>query len=402
MKVNLERIKNNLNEINNIKNHELCGYTRIAHSIEEKEALKWIEDKVSKLPMLTKQDKIGNFFSRYGDSHKKAIAIGSHIDTVSEGGFFDGSLGVIISLECIQTLIENNYNPNDNVPIELIGFIAEESNPLGGTFGSRALAGLLSFSSNYEEKLKEFGYSWDDVVSSKQTSDSYHYFLETHIEQGPLLEYNNKSIGVVTSITGMIKLSVLIHGLANHAGTTPIHLREDALVKTAGLIQKINELAALEDNIVATVGKMSIEPNASNIIPGKVYLTLDIRGKTSEEMNKFKNHIIEWSKKNINANFSIIDKKQPSLMSKEVYECTEKACQKRNISFQKIFSGAGHDARSMSNITKSGMIFIPSKDGISHRYDEFSSWEQIETGANITLNTIEILIKLASQNAKNF
>ena len=228
LQINLERLKTNLLEMGLVANAGEKGYTRSAFFTEEKQALDWLKGKLSDLPLVVSQDKLGNVYGKWGDLEKGAVAFGSHLDTVPEGGLYDGALGVVIGLECLQTLVESGYEPE--VPLELMAFVGEEANPLGGTFGSRAVAGLLSNSEEFEKKLAEFEINWNDCISVRHTSKDYRCFFELHIEQGAVLENNQKEIGIVTAIAGILRLFVTVHGRASHSGTTPMGLRKDALL----------------------------------------------------------------------------------------------------------------------------------------------------------------------------
>lgn len=387
IRINLDRLKKNLLSVGLIANSGQKGYTRLAYSQEEKKALDWLKTKLSELPLTISEDKIGNVFGRWGDLNQSAIAFGSHLDTVPEGGLYDGALGVVVGLECLNTLIEHQYKPE--VPLELICFVGEEANPLGGTFGSRSVAGLIEYSKELESKLEALHYTWEDVKASQRTRNEYSCFLELHIEQGALLETSNKKIGIVTSIAGIHRLFIRVRGRASHSGTTPMHLRKDALLDASKLVQKVNELAVQTNgNIVATVGEMSIHPGLANVVPGEAELMIEIRGSKLDDMMSIEMSIREWINKNIDAEISIAVKKEPNLLSETIQSCIEQVCQRGNIPSQYMFSGANHDANSFTALTDVGMILVPSKDGVSHHPDEFTSWEDIEVGANVMLKTI--------------
>ena len=339
-----------------------------------------------------KQDKIGNVFIRYGSAEKKAITFGSHLDTVPEGGLYDGALGVVLGLECLQIYIENNDEAI--VPLELICFVGEEANPLGGTFGSRAVAGLMEHSSAFEKKLGQFNYSWNDIIDSEKNKDYFHCFLEAHVEQGPILESDHKKIGVVDAIAGLLRESVTVYGRASHSGTTPMHLRNDALLQASKLVQKVNQLAIdHDDGIVATVGEFAIKPNLANVVPGEVNLVIEIRGKKWETIDLIRTNIKDWASKNIESEFNTVVEKKPNTLSEIIQDSIESACKLEDVSFKKMSSGANHDSMSMSRITETGMIFVPSKDGISHHPDEYTSWDDIEIGGKVMLHTIYDLVE---------
>ncbi|WP_103106943.1 Zn-dependent hydrolase [Brevibacillus reuszeri] len=391
-RINLERLKKNLLEVGAVANAGHKGYTRLAYSPEEKQALDWLQEKMKALSLTVSQDRLGNVTGRWGEADKPAIAFGSHLDTVPNGGLYDGALGVIVGLECLETMKEAGVLPE--VPLELTAFVGEEANLLGGTFGSRAIAGLVERSEDFENKLRQLDFTWEDVQASKRSKDDYHCYLELHIEQGALLETNQKQIGIVTAIAGILRLAVQVAGRASHSGTTPMHLRQDALLDASRLIQEVNRLAvAANSDIVATVGEISISPNLANVVPGQADLMIEIRGSSWAEMKGIEEQIRTWAHDNIDASISVAVEKQPMSLPASIQACIDEACQKQDRSYQYMFSGANHDANSMTALADVGMIFVPSKDGVSHHPDEYTSWDDIEAGANVMLETLQLLIE---------
>lgn len=390
--INMERLKHNLLAIGAIANAGVQGYTRLAYSPEERAALEWLTERMRGLGMAVRQDRIGNVYGRLGAAEGRAIAIGSHLDTVPQGGLYDGALGVAAGLECLETWIEHGGEPK--VPLELIAFVGEEANPLGGTFGSRAAAGLIARDEVLEDKLPEHAYTWEDIAESRIAPAAYHSFLELHIEQGAVLEQNGESIGVVTAIAGILRLAVRIIGKASHAGTTPMTLRQDALVDATRLIQVVNESAkAAGGDIVATVGEIHASPNLPSVVPGEVQLMIEIRGSTWESMEQVADQLREWMARTIRAEVSVAVEKRPNRMSDSVQASIAEACEQLGVSYRRMYSGANHDANSMTAITDVGMIFVPSVDGLSHHPDEFTSWTDIEVGANVMLRTLQLTEK---------
>lgn len=386
LKINAQRLQANLISLGNIANGGAKGFTRLAYSAEEKAAAEWLKQKLASLPVVVTQDRVGNVSAKWGDREQPAIAFGSHLDTVPEGGLFDGALGVVIGLECLETLIEAGYSPV--VPLELIGFIGEEANALGGTFGSRAMAGLLPDSAVFTQQLQQRGFSRDDVAVTR-SPDEFHAFLEIHIEQGPVLEAAKQSIGVVTAIAGILRLAVEVRGLASHSGTTPMHMRQDALLDAARLVQKVYEVAAAtKGDVVATVGEIAIFPNLANVVPGSAHLTIEIRGQRWADMKQAAADIESWAAEQLTASFRVAVEKHPITLDRGLGEQITNVCIREDIPHMAMPSGANHDANSMSALTKVGMIFVPSKDGLSHHPDEYTAWEEIETGANVLLQTI--------------
>ncbi|PKG24767.1 Zn-dependent hydrolase [Niallia nealsonii] len=364
------------------------GYTRLAFSEEEKSAKEWLIGKCQELNLKIRRDSADNIYARLGDGDKPALLIGSHLDTVPEGGLYDGALGVLTGLEALETIIESKIALDS--PVELVCFTGEEANPLGGTFGSRTATGLIDFQKEKEEELKQFGFTIEELQQAKMKKEDYLGFVELHIEQGEVLEKNQKNIGIVTSIAGIKRFKVEVFGKPSHSGTTPMTLRSDALVESSKIIQVVNEIAANYGNeMVATVGEFSIKPNLANVVPGYVSMLVEVRGKTWEDMQKVVQQIQAWIKENTK-NTTIVDivEKKPNSLNERIQQVIEEACIQLGYSYRYMISGANHDANSMTYITDAGMIFVPSKDGLSHHPDEYTSWEEIEKGGNVLLKTI--------------
>ncbi|MFD1039342.1 M20 family metallo-hydrolase [Virgibacillus byunsanensis] len=392
MKINLERIKEDLLEVGSIANSGEIGYTRLAFSKEEKMAMNWLKGKLKANGIQTYEDSVGNVFGREGELDSPAIAFGSHLDTVQNGGLYDGALGVIVGLEVLRTIKENGYETD--VPLELISFIGEEANPLGGTFGSRVMAGLIKESDLSEITLQEFGYTFNDIKDACIDRDKYLSFLELHIEQGSVLETEKKHVGIVTSIAGISRMHVHVIGKASHSGTTPMQHRMDALVSASSIVKKVSEEAINRNSdLVATVGKLEVSPNSENVVPGDVHLTIEIRSSNWNEVKEFENHLKSWMNSNFNVEMKQGVQKQPNKLSEEVQKSIEKASKNTETNYKYMVSGANHDANSLTSLTNVGMIFVPCKDGLSHHPDEYTSWEDIEFGANTMLNSILELSK---------
>lgn len=399
--INMDRVKKHFDHLSKF-NSGNKGYTRTAYAKEELEAKNWLIAQLHRLEIPVTVDSAKNVIGRLGSQYGPAIAFGSHLDTVIEGGLYDGALGVIAGLEIMEVVKEQNIPLP--IPFELICFTGEEANPLGGTFGSRAKAGLIEYSPDYEKKLERLEFSWSDVSKAKQEKEDYVSFLELHIEQGEVLETNNQRIGIVTSIAGMIRFEVKVIGRASHSGTTPMHLRNDALLQASQLVQVVNEIARdYGENIVATIGEMSIFPNLANVVPGEATLLIEVRGSKWEQMKEVEEKIKEWIASHLKqTEISTVVEKRPNKMAPTVQEEIEKACQEQGISYRYMLSGANHDANSMSHLTDTGMIFVPSKNGISHHPEEYTSWEEIEDGINVMLQTVlHLANKYASLQVKN-
>ena len=345
-------------------------------------------------------DFAGNIIGRREgtDGTKKIIAFGSHTDTVPDGGNYDGCVGSLAALEVALTLHENGIKTIH--PLEVIIFSNEE----GGLLGSRALAGALSpeallvkNSSGFTqgEGANRLGGDVSKIGEAARKKGELAAFLELHIEQGGILDGENIDIGVVEGIVGIKWWDVEITGFANHAGTTPMNMRKDALLAASKFIIAVNEVTnSFEGKQVGTVGRISAEPGAPNVIPGKVLLSLEIRDLSSDKILQVFNGIQQRAKiiaeeSNTTIEFHPIDANaKPALTDKTIQEAIASSAKDLGLSHKQMQSGAGHDAQDMALIAPAGMIFVPSKDGISHSPKEFTSAEDMANGANVLLQTI--------------
>ncbi|MFT4832174.1 MAG: N-carbamoyl-L-amino-acid hydrolase [Psychroserpens sp.] len=345
-------------------------------------------------------DFAGNIIGRRkgNDGTKKIIAFGSHTDTVPDGGNYDGCVGSLAALEVALTLSENNIVTDH--PLEVIIFSNEE----GGLLGSRALAGALSpeallvkNSSGFTqgEGANRLGGDVSKIGQSARKKEELAAFLELHIEQGGILDGENINIGVVEGIVGIKWWDVEITGFANHAGTTPMNMRKDALLAASKFIIAVNEVTnSFEGKQVGTVGRISAAPGAPNVIPGKVLLSLEIRDLSSDKIAQVFSGIKQRAlaiaeESNTAIEFHPIDANaKPALTDRTIQEAIAASANSLGLSHKQMQSGAGHDAQDMALVAPAGMIFVPSKDGISHSPKEFTSAEDMANGANVLLHTI--------------
>ena len=400
MTVSKVRLSDNLKRLRVYGINEMNGNDRVAYSDYDIQAREYLKGYLKNLGLTVKVDYAANIIARKEGTDKKLkpIAFGSHIDAVPNGGHYDGPLGVIGGIEALETILDNKIITSH--PLELIIFTNEE----GGVFGSRALAGKLNndaleikTASGFTngEGVDRLGGNQKRIFEVTKSSNDYHAFVELHIEQGNILNKNNIDIGVVTGIVGLKWWDVTITGFANHAGTTPMDERKDPMIAAADFILLVkNIINEIPGNQVGTVGKIEAFPGAPNVIPGKVKLSLEIRDLDENKIDFLFNEIEKRAKLIALENetiisFSSIDiNASPALMDDQIQALIIDAANELNYSFKKMPSGAGHDAQDMAIIVPSGMIFIPSVDGISHSPKEFSSDEAVYKGTNILLNTI--------------
>ncbi|MFW5873672.1 MAG: Zn-dependent hydrolase [Bacillota bacterium] len=398
--VNISRLKENLIELGWIgykgNNKEMPygdkGITRLAYSEEYKKADKLVASLMEEAGLEVYHDSVGNLFGTLTASETdEHIMIGSHIDTVPEGGMFDGSLGVLGALECVQTLIENNYSNNHNLTV--VAFIGEEGTEIGGTLGSRCFTGDIELNKKEIEFFKDKGIDSEDLKKSRIHKNNVKNYLEMHIEQGKVLQTEDVSIGVVQGIVGIARYKVTVIGKANHAGTTPMKLRDDALVKASKLITKINKIVNdLAGGLVGTVGTIEVEPGAVNVIPGRVEFTVELRDMEKDKMNI----VMENIKEGLDEHELMIEDilyEEGVYLNKKVQKAIKSSAKKMNYDYKEMISGAGHDANPLSKVTSTGMIFVPSHRGISHSPEEWTDWKEIQKGMEVMFKTIKKLDK---------
>lgn len=387
--MDINQIKYNLEYIGNTFNTAEAGFNRLAFSSEEKNAINWLEEELVKNDIEVRRDTIGNLFARIGPKDKPIYAFGSHLDTVKNGGLYDGALGVIAGLECLLKLKEFEL---ENAAYELICFVGEEGNPLGGTFGSRVITGQIKPDELNEDALKEAGMTEEQVCKASNTIENYAGFIELHIEQGSVLENNGNKTGIVTNIAGIVRNHITVLGEAGHSGTMPMDYRKDALVMASEIVQYIdNEVRKLNDGTVATVGQLEVKPNAATIIPGEVEMTFEVRSDSKERLETFPEEILSWVRNNYDVKVKPGVRKPANAMSDKIIEATEQAGITLDLPTMRMMSGANHDTNTLAPFMDTAMIFVPSIDGISHNPAEKSDWKDIENAVNIMLETLKSL-----------
>ena len=337
------------------------------------------------------------------DNDLPAIMMGSHLDTVPDGGRYDGVTGCVGGLEVCEVLKEHGKVPKH--PIEVIVFTDEEGFRFGkGLLGSSSLCGQDPDVSDDEldiygeprgEVMKSYGITSANVMKAKRDPKTVHSFIELHVEQGSRLYKAHTPVGVVSSIAGVNRYDVTVAGEANHAGSTAMADRKDALVAAAGFINKVPEIVKEYGNefTVATVGTIKVTPHSVNVIPGTCTFSLEIRDQSAEVMKLIENHLRQLledicKKYGVTSTFVPTSYHDPAPMSELVRGTIEEAVKELGIDYTVIPSGAFHDSLIMTSVFPTGMIFVPSKDGISHSRYEYTAPEDIENGCNVLLNTV--------------
>lgn len=384
-------------------------WTRRAFTSLYLEARKWLAEQFQQLNCLTYIDESGNLIAKMNNNTKQTIVIGSHIDTVPNGGKLDGIYGVLAGLEIMRTLKENNTKLAHN--IEVIDFLSEEvSDFCLSCIGSRGMVrqldtAMLAYkngnnkpNSTLNDAINNMGGDTSKILTTPPRSD-IRAFLECHIEQGQVLEQHQLDIGVVTSIVGLSKLEVVFKGRSNHAGTTPMHLRADAMVALSDFVLAVNKLAYEaningKDYLVATAGAVELTPNTANVIPGQAKVILDIRSTSQKSKESFIAKILLMAERIAKqysvrlASHRLLSNALPTPCHREIIKQFKTSCENLNFSYRLMPSGAGHDCAFLTQIAPAAMIFIPSKNGISHSPDEYSSPDELAKGCQVMFNTL--------------
>ncbi|WP_205762862.1 M20 family metallo-hydrolase [Aneurinibacillus aneurinilyticus] len=405
MNISIKRLQNDIEKYARYGKDPNNGITRPSFSEADFEVRDLFIDELKQLGLEVKVDGASNIWGvMKGNGQKKgSIVIGSHLDTVPNGGKYDGALGVLVAKEIIRTLKDHNIILNHD--LEIVSFTAEEPNDFNvSTMGSRSFTGKLlpeylmdvtdSKGTRLTDCFKKAGGGLEHFPEMLQAQKDKKAFIELHIEQGKRLEQQNISVASVDKIVGIYRDKMTVIGEANHAGTTMMEHRFDALTAAAEMVL-IAEKMAREDpkDTVCTVGKFDIFPNAANIIPGKVEFVLEVRGETEEDIQQLVANIKEeWEKirktRKVEFKEQNILNQKPVHLDTDIISSIENAAQKRNVPIVRLASMAGHDASHMADISKTAMIFVKSIDGKSHCPQEYSASDDIEIAGNVMLQAI--------------
>lgn len=401
MRINIDRFKKCMDQINDISTTLEGGVNRLALTDEDLKARELLKFWIKEEGMEFRFDDAGNMYGRLegSDPGQAPVCVGSHLDTQPNGGKYDGTLGVLAGLEVIRTIKENNIKTKR--PIELINWTNEE----GARFkppvtGSGLVAGFFDIEwvhnlrdengIKFKDELVRIGYLGD----RKNRLNNANSYLEMHIEQGPVLENLGYSTGLVTGILGIKWLDVIIYGMADHAGPSPMTLRRDALMTAANSIVKMREhVLSYGDPVVVTVGQISAFPGTTNIIPGMVKFTVDLRHYSDEGFKKLEKEVTEiingvCKQEGTSSEINIMWSNPPTFFNENVLKIIEEAMNESALPIFRINSGAGHDANYISEIVPTGMLFVRSIGGKSHCPEEYSRLEDIEQAIQVLLKSV--------------
>ena len=385
------------------------GVRRLTLGAEDKQVRDWFRSACESAGLEVHVDALGSMFGlRKGrDMSKAPVGLGSHLDTQPTGGKFDGVLGTLAALEVVRTL--NDAGIETETPICIVNWTNEEGSRFApATMASAAYAGDYTTENilartdaagvSVGEALDTIGYRGEEPVGARK----FGAFVELHIEQGPLLEAENKIIGVVDRGQGITWYDGRITGFESHAGTTPMPLRRDALAALSEVVLAIERIVkAYGPNAVGTVGEAVIAAPSRNVIPGEVAFTADIRSPASETLEAIDHDLRAAmaeiaSRRRVEISFEAIWRKPPTIFNPKLVEAVENATKSLGYTHRRITSGAGHDACNLANVVPSAMIFVPCKDGVSHNELEDATQADCTAGANTLMHTVLALAGVAS------
>jgi N-carbamoyl-L-amino-acid hydrolase len=394
------RIQQHITELSKFGANPQGGVSRVAFSDADIAGREYIRKLMQDAGLVVRVDTAGNIIGRREGSNSKLppILIGSHTDSVPSGGNYDGDLGVLGAIEVAQVLKERNVRLKH--PLEVVDFVDEE----GGTVGSFAMIGhlqpaalsLMTHSGKtIGEGIRAVGGDPDRLIEAQRKPGDLTAYVELHIEQGAILDESDIDIGVVEGIVGIRWWDVTIEGVANHAGTTPMNRRHDAMLSAAELTLAVNRVAtSTPGRQVATVGRIRAEPGAPNVIPGKVVMSLEIRDLDAAKITSVFDAIRAEAQKIAQSRQTPIDFKplevssEPAPTDERIRKIVAQAADSLGLSSKLMPSGAGHDAQEIARIAPTGMIFVPSVGGISHAPKEFTSQKDMANGADVLLQTV--------------
>jgi len=401
LKIDGERLWADLMETAAIGGTQKGGICRLTLTELDRQVRDWFRGRAEALGCTMTIDDMGAMFARRRGSRSDVppIAMGSHLDTQPTGGKFDGALGVLAALEALRSLREAGYETF--APIEVVNWTNEEGARFApAMISSGVFAGVFErdwaaaredrAGTKFGDALSAIGYRGAETCGAHPLSA----FFELHIEQGPILEAEQKDIGVVTGVQGMRWYEITITGQDSHAGTTPMHARRDALLSAARIVEQVNAIAQAHAPLaVGTVGLLEVRPNSPNVIPGEVFFTVDLRHPETSMLDAMEHMLTAVADQVCGAlGLGIVVSKiwdqPPVRFDPTCVTCVREAAEASGYSTRDIVSGAGHDAAYIARVAPTAMIFVPCRDGISHNEAEFSSAEQCARGAQVLLQAV--------------
>ncbi len=408
-RIDIDRLRRTMETLGSIGRDSTCGITRYAFSREDLAARELLVQMFTEAGLTVRVDAAGNIFGRREgrDSKLPALLTGSHIDTVPTGGMFDGALGVLAALECIATLEDLSIETRH--PIEVVSFSDEEGVRFQkGLLGSKAFMGqpLEAFreavdiwGTPFDDVLEQAGFDSSRLAEARRQPGTVLAFIELHVEQGQVLELAGAQVGIVEGIVGIGRLRITFKGTANHAGTTPMALRKDALLCASELVLKVEVIATEQGaGVVGTVGSLRVNPGVANIVPGLVTLTVEFRALDQEVLQRCLRGALAAARaiaerRDVEMLHEVLVRTEPVRMDERIRATLEDSASHVGASSLTMPSGAGHDAMVIAQGIPTAMLFAPSRNGISHSPAEWTEWEHAAMATEVLL---EAVIRMAS------
>ncbi|WP_223479105.1 Zn-dependent hydrolase [Oricola indica] len=406
--IDIDRLRRLLDGVNVFGfNAVTGGYNRVGYSGEDMAVRDWFAREMGSDGLQVSRDAVNNLFGRFGPETGPCIMAGSHLDTVPEGGAFDGSLGACVALECVRALRAAGHVPKTAI---VVAATAEEEGRFGGMLGSQTIAGRVTRdwieqASDADgvrlvDAMRDQGLDAFGALDAGWAPGSISAFLELHIEQGPVLEHAEIPLGIANAVSGVCFLQVRFDGVANHSGTTPMEMRADAFAGLADFAGTITDTIAIHgtEQSRITIGKVEVHPNHAHTIPGAAEFSIILRDTSEEVMLGLRDAVrtkLETAAARHGLALSIEEKSwlSPVALDAELHAMLMEEAGTLGHAALDMPSGAGHDAQTMQSVCPSGLVFIPSRNGISHAPEEWSDWADIEKGAQLMLNA---LVRLSS------
>ncbi|MFE6074399.1 M20 family metallo-hydrolase [Paenibacillus sp. NPDC057886] len=412
--INQLRLDDRIEQLSRIGRIGETGVCRLALTPEDMEGIIQVRLWMEEAGLVTRLDPFGNLIGRLEgtDSSLPILMIGSHIDSQPYGGRYDGAIGVLGALEAVQCLMEQGIRPQ--MPIEVIAFCDEEGSRFNkGLFGSRGITGQLEEGElerqdkngvTRREALEAFGCAPEQFAEAIYPEGSIGSYLELHIEQGPVLESLDAPVGLVTGISGPLWLTVTMKGMAGHAGSVPMGMRHDALVGSAKVIAAFDDMVREDPDAptVGTVGSLGVFPDSRNIIPEQVSFTVDLRDMEMERRNRLEGRLMSLlddvsSEYGLTYSWTEDTNSEPRYCTERIKNAIRSSAEEIGLPLPELMSGPFHDALALSYVCDYGMIFVRSKDGISHHPSEYSSPEDIALGTEVLYRTIRQMCSTSAE-----
>jgi allantoate deiminase len=375
------------------------GVSRFAWTPELAEANDWLAGRLEELGLVAEIDPAGNVFGKWETGEGPAVLVGSHLDTVPRGGRYDGALGVLAAVEAVRTLRREGVEPRR--PLWVVSFNDEEGARFQtGMLGSRTFAGECDLDDwrarGVADAMAAAGFDFERLPDARRI-DEVGAYLELHIEQGPVLERDGVDLGIVTGVVGLLGFRARFVGEANHAGTTPMELRRDALAGAARAVLALRDEARRREDMTANVGAIAVEPGGFNVIPGAADFSIDVRSPTGPGFARAEAFVRETvariaDDERLALELSETQRLEPVPLDPSLQEALERAAESERASHLRLVSGAGHDAMILGRHVPAGLLFVPSRGGISHSPAEYTAPEHCQLGARVLARALRDLV----------